>query len=208
MNLNRRCFFKQLGFVSIFLVSMGPTALLTGCNALTDIANWVSVGLSAFQNIIGLLEGTGVINVAAGGEIASIVGIIDTGFTDLRAAIQQYKSTTPAPAGALAKVDAILSLVVTDFQSFMSSLNFNDPSVEKLVTSLAEILLSTLGGFESELPASAAVAQTSFRVGSRELMVKPKHRTRHQFIRDWNHQVSSGGHPELKLPWVVVQGPF
>ena len=95
-----------------------------------------------------------------------------------------------------AKVDTILSLIVKDFQSFLSSINLTDASLEKLVVGLAEILLSTLGGFEALLPASAAASQMTFTIGSHQLTVVPKHRTHHKFVKDWNAEAKAGGHSE------------
>ena len=197
--MNRREFAQRSGSAVLFLMA-GGSALLTGCGVLTDIENWIPVGLQAFQAIISLLEGAGIISIAAGGPIAGLVATITSGFNDLTTAIKQYQAITPPPTGAMANIEAVLNSIVGNFQTFLASINITNSKLTTLVVGMAEIILGTIAGFENLLPTSTAtLLAKGTRVGQAVVPLIPKHRTRRAFKHEWNGLVTASGHPELKL---------
>ena len=99
--MNRRTFTRIASLV-LLLATSGISLFLAGCGVWTDILNWVPVGEAAINSILAVLTGNGVVITPA---IQAIVQLIEAGFAALTAAIKEYQSTTPAPVGALAKVE-------------------------------------------------------------------------------------------------------
>src|ERR1019366_9170300 len=90
-------------------------------------------------------------------NVTIIITAIKAAFDDVTTAVQEYNSITPPPVGALAKVDAALGIVVTDFNNFLASINIQNSSVATVVIGLAEVVLTTISGFIAALPAATAV---------------------------------------------------
>jgi hypothetical protein len=210
-NISRREFnkFSFMGLVSMVFLS-GLSLVTTGCAVAADIANWVPVGINAFQSLLTLLDGlvTPPLQILFQAIIAAMNALVSVA--------KQYDAITPPPTGALANLKAALQLVITNFQSFLQGINFgSNTSLISLVTGLAEMILATISGFEAALPASvakaygASVVPKEFRAGSVQISgisPRPRHKlTRRSFIHDWNALATAGGHKESKLPESLVQ---
>jgi hypothetical protein len=196
MNMTRRDFGKSTG-IGLLGLAVGGSLLTEGCgNIFSEILAWVPVGKAAFQGIINLLEGAGLVNPA----INALVTTILAGFDDLVADIKAYQAIQPPPAGALAKIQEVFSLIVNNFQSLLSQVAANP--IATLIIGLAQIILSTIAGFMGQLPATAKTLQLTgtFRVGRETVSYTAKARTRRQFKKDWNHVAEAGGHKEIDLP--------
>ena len=176
------------------------------CSVWTDIKNWTPVAIQAFNAIISLLEGAGVISITSGGPISTITGDISGGFAVLSPAIDTYLSATPPPTGALQKIEDILTAIVSNFQNFLAAINVPDAKLAALVTGLADVILSTIAGFQAQLPATAATAMRGFKLGNfPHQAITPVHRTRRAFIHQWNTLATNGGHKEIRLPESLIQ---
>lgn len=209
--LTRRAFLK-VGAFAVASARLAPALLLAGlgvgCNVFQDIESWVPTGIDAFNAVLNLLEGSGVITVAAGSPIAAVVGVIFAAFNQLKTDAQQYLATNPPPVGALAKVLDVLQNIGTNFQSFLTAININDPKLSALVTGMVQIILGVVSGFENQLPQTAPT--TAKRIPARLTMgsgaaakvitITPVNKpSKAEFRKQWNTLVTSGGHPELKL---------
>lgn len=166
---------------------LGVAELEVSCNLFNDILNWVPVGEASLNSILSVLTGNGIL-ISPG--MQAIVTLIEGGFNSLTAAIKEYQSTTPAPVGALAKIEAAFTDVVTNFQSFLSGLNVSS-GLLAIVVGLAQVVFSTVTAFMNQLPASSSLKRTlvlgsTVKVGSSTATVVPKLRTRRAFKKDFN----------------------
>jgi hypothetical protein len=177
----------RFGLLSL---AAGTELALTGCNFVQDIINWVPVAENAINSILTILTSNGILISPA---ITAGVSLIETALTDLVAAAKEYESITPAPVGAKAKLEAILQVVADQFSSFVSQLGGIAGVVLTTVVDLVKVLISTIGGFINELPASAAMMA---RLNShQQLSAAPVKRTKRAFKKAWNAQLDvASGH--------------
>jgi hypothetical protein len=193
MNINRRRF---IGKSSLTLIGMriflltGTSLSMVGCNLFTDIENWVPVGIAAVNSILGVLSANGVV---ISGPIQMTVTVLMNALNAVIAAIKEYQSTSPAPAGTLAKVELAVKDVVDQFGAFLNQLNVLPAGLFAIISGLAQVVISTITAFMNELPATSTAAysraiatRTTFRVGSLNVAIVPKKRTIRSFKKDFN----------------------
>lgn len=206
--MNRRSF---LGRTILGLVALSMPVVMTGCNVFNDLLNWIPVGLSAISGILSLLSGGGVV---LGPGITAIIALIQAGLTDLKLAIVEYQSTTPPPAGALAKIDTFLSDLVSNIGNVLSQLPPQPANLITLVIGLFELLLSTIQGFINKVPMAAQQVPKTAAVlkramvgpGGKAIVIAPRtNLSRRAFIHDYNRLAEAGGHSEVKLHESLVQ---
>jgi hypothetical protein len=192
--LTRREFGSGFSRFLLLLAATGPWLWTAGCNVFSDILNWVPVGETALNAILAVLTSNGVLITPA---IQTIVNLIEAGFAALTAGIKEYQSTTPAPVGALAKIETAFKDVVDNFRTFLASLNVSG-GLLGIVIGLGQIIFSTIAAFLNRLPAASSLRRTvsissSERVaGSALVVIVPKDRTRRAFKKDWNHVLDAG----------------
>lgn len=197
--ISRRSFSKTVGAFLLF-VATASAATLTGCNWLTDIENWAPVGLAAFNGIVKLLESAGIISAVAGNPIIAMIGVISAAFSQLEADIAAYKAIQPPPAGAAAKIQATLGIIVTNFQTMLASLDIQNGTLSALVIGLAQIIMSTIAGFQQQVPQVAPTVKiTEIRLRNQVAAVAPHPRSIRQFKKDWNAVAHAGGHKEIAI---------
>lgn len=182
-----------LGVAVLTATAGGATFLLSGCNVFTDIENWVPVGEAALNSILSVLTANGVLIAA---PVQAIVSLIEAGFAALTAAIKEYQSTTPAPIGALAKIETAFKDIADNFTTFLQSLGVSG-GLLGIIVGLGQIIFSTIAGFMNQLPASSSLHRTvtigsTMRVGSTTAPVTPKARTRRVFKKDMNSVLDGG----------------
>lgn len=189
MNLTRR---EAIKTGAILTFSCASLTAMAGCNLETDILNYSHVGKAAFDSVVALLEARGVL--PAGGN--SFTRAVDAAFDAVAAAVAAYQ--TGNGTGTLAEIAAALDAVTGAISTFLSETNIADPPLLSLVLALLQVILETIAGFLTKLPAPPAPPITQFhtRRGD-QLTVQPKLRTVRQFKRDWN--AAAAGHAELQL---------
>jgi hypothetical protein len=211
--LGRREFSKKVG-TWLLLACTTTSALLTeGCNTLNDILAWIPVGLNAFDNIVTLLENVGIINPLAGSAVTALILTIQKGFADLKADIIAYQAITPPPVGALAKIDAILGLIVNNFQQFLNDVNIPDQGLLTLVVGFASLILSTIAGFIGQLPPATSAQLSTVKdrlarpvhVSGRLVSYTPQAHSVRSFKASWNRLAKAGGHAEMQLPVSLLE---
>jgi hypothetical protein len=188
---------------------MGGVVLLEGCSVssvFTDLLNWIPVGEAALNGIVTLLQGAGVIPPG----VSAIVTTIEAAFAQLEADVKLYQSINPPPAGALAKVEAAIEILIQNFQTFLQSINVSDSVLLTTIVGLVQIIMSTIAAFQAQMPASTLGVKThllgaSFRVGANSYTFAPKHRTRRAFKKDWNKVATAGGHPEIEMKLTLLE---
>lgn len=206
--MNRREFGKLSG-IGAFLLATGASILTTGCNALSDLLNWIPVGLQAVTSILNLLNGAGISLPPA---VLTVVELIQVGLGDLKLAIVEYQSTTPPPAGALQKIDTFLAALVSNIGNILSQLPTAPNNVITLVIGLFELLLTTIQGFIASVPVAASLTKTRavfakpFMVRGQAVSLTPRtNLSRRAFIHSFNALTTAGGHKEANLPESLVQ---
>jgi hypothetical protein len=200
-------FFAALGARMLLAGATGGAALfMMGCNVFEDIENWVPVGLAAFQSVVSLLASAGVINPVADAGINLLISAITNAFNQIVADVKAYQAITPAPAGALQKIQATLSIIVQNLQAFLNSINVTDSKLLDTIVGLAQIILSTIAAFENDLVAKGAqpgtmspTRRTHLSHNARTIQIVPQARTVNQFISDFNSTAAAHGHPEVHL---------
>jgi hypothetical protein len=189
--LSRREFVGVAGKGTAALLAVPSLLTMTGCSVVTDILNYIPVGLQAFNTVLGILESAGIISLAGGGAISAIVAAVSKGFSDLQVAIHQYDSAPAADkATFLLKVATVISDLQADIQTFWGDLSIPDPALATIISGLLGVILSTLAGFGASLPVpplSAKAAQA--RALARQVVYTPKRRSVHQFRSDFNAQL-------------------
>jgi hypothetical protein len=198
--MNRRNFTSRISAILLFLLAGGTSLLISGCNVFSDILGWVPVGEAALNSILAVLTGNGVAITPA---IQSIVSLIEAGFAALTAAIKEYQSTTPAPVGALAKVETAFKDIVDNFSTFLQSLNVSG-GLLGIITGLAQIVLSTIAAFVNRLPASTTMKAVSVKasavtIAGSPITVTPKERNKGAFKHDFN-AVLKAAPADVKVP--------
>ena len=184
--------------------TIGVGLSLEGCNLFNDILNWVPVGEASLNSILSILTANGIIIAPA---ISALVTTIEAGFTALTAAIKEYRSVTPPPVGAEAKIQAAFTAVVDNFKTFLSSLSVPG-SIFSVISGIAQVVLSTIAAFENQLPVTTtatATARTSIvgdsvRVSGQVVIITPKHRTRRAYKKDFNAVLDAGVKLGVNIP--------
>jgi hypothetical protein len=184
--LNRRQFATSSirGLLAFAAISASG---LTGCNAITDLENWIPVALTAVSAIVKLL---GPIVPA---PVAAAIVLIQAGFSAILTAIQNYK----AGSGILSDIQNAITAVEAAFASFFQSLSV--PSgLLNTIEGLAGIILSTIAAFANQIGPSPAPLPTA-RVSGNTVSYAPQKRSVSQFKSDWDKMCVQSGHPEARI---------
>ena len=186
-------------------MSAGASILTEGCSesqVMTDIEHWAPVGKTAFDNIVTVLIEANVIPLGVPAK-----ALIDDLFDQLRLDAAAYLAINPPPVGALQNVQATFVTILNNLQAFLAGLNLPIGSLLNLIVMLAQIIFSTIAGFETDLPASMTLLKgtlhgmvgTEIRVSQRSFKVVAQHRTNRSFKKDWNAVARAAGHPKTQI---------
>lgn len=195
--MNRRNFFLYSSVGAI----TGSTVLTTGCwfssNLFTSITKYVGVGLQGFSAIVGILEGAGIINPVAGTAIFALINLVKAGFADLQTAVNNYNA---APAEQkqtlLGKISVAVATLEQSLQEFWSDLQIPNPGLATVIEGLLGVILSTLAGWSSGLPAPVGVQK---RALAKAIVVTPKKRSPSQFKKDFNAIIVQGAYGQYTV---------
>lgn len=196
MTLSRRSLIQQ----SFMFFAASVSVFAYGCNVYDDLENWITVGIASLNSIVVILKANGITPASA--IVNAILGALNA----TRNAIVEYKSTTPPPVGAVAKIETALKDVVDNFTAFLRSLSFGDVGLFSLVSGLLQIVFSTIAGFQNKLPVLALAPQnklsTSMAIAAQVsgVPVVAQHRTVRQFKKDWNAQLDNGPSHDVNVP--------
>jgi|HubBroStandDraft_6_1064221.scaffolds.fasta_scaffold37913_7 hypothetical protein len=162
--IDRRTFNKK----TLLWLSLAATTpfTMTGCNIMQDIVNWEPDGLAAFNGIVTAL---GEFGVVLGPEDLLIVAAVRTLMNNLYTDAKTYLALNPPPATEIAKIEEVLSLISGNIQQFLTQVQVTGGTIISLILAIAQMILSTIGGFISGLPTTAAVTasnRVSVRLGS------------------------------------------
>jgi hypothetical protein len=187
--LTRRAFGKRSILNLAALSSLGSIVSSTGCSVISDLLKYIPVALQAISGVITVLTGGGI-------AIAPIVNLVLTdakaAFADLSADITAYDNAPASDKSTwLGKVSTALSIVEGNIQQFWSDLNIPDAALASIVAGVLGIVVSTLGYFQSQLPAptpspSLTAIQQKRATLTKTITVAAKKRSLSQFKADIN----------------------
>jgi hypothetical protein len=199
MKIDRRGFSKiaaVMGVASLAELSSGWACSLS--SVYNAILQYVPVGLSAVASILAILTGGGVVIAPA---VSLAVSLVNAGFADLKAAVNSYESAPAAnKATLLGKVSTVLASVEANLQAFWSNLSIPDQKLESTVQGLLGVVVTTLLGFGTQLPAPAATPAIAARASLRRTInLPPQKRSVAAFKKDFNAILEQNGLSEHKL---------
>jgi hypothetical protein len=197
--LTRRRFTQYAGTGILSLATFG-SSLIFGCSSsvFDSILAWIPVATKAINGIVSVLG-----SLVPPSALA-IIDLINAALSDLAATIMQYQSdTNPADKnGWLAKIRTILANIITNFQSFLASVNAAGP-IELIVEGLASVVLAALAGFLGQLPSPGmtSLMPHTFHLGIGQPVryTEKYYKSVGQFKSDFNAVADSHGHPEIDL---------
>jgi hypothetical protein len=199
--MNRRNFAGYLlkGAATLGLLStMTIDAACSFGTVFADILKYVGVGLTSFQSVVDLLAGAGIIPIGTGAAIDTIIALIKAGFADLQTEVTAYNNAPAADKTTLeGKISVILANLQTSLQNFWSQLTIPDANLASTVEGLIGVILSTLAGFATQLP--AAPATLTAKLAGKTISYTAKKRTVHQFKNDFNAVLVAHGYKTVKF---------
>lgn len=193
---------------SSLLASIGLLPLLTstGCflsSLYADILKYVPVGLAAFSSVVSILASDGIIGNPIAAAIAAIVALVNKGFADLQTAVNAYEAAPSSQKTTeLMSVSTALSTAEAYIQQFWANLTIPDPQEASLIQGLLGIIVSTLLGFATQLPAVSAATSPALAMRAslaRTIVVTPKKRSVAQFRHDFNALLKGTTHDHATI---------
>jgi hypothetical protein len=183
--VNRREFGKYVGAGALAL-SIGEITMGLSCGNITqDI-------LTAFNSIVGILGGAGII---PGGPI---VGIVSAALQDVIADVAAYDAAPAADKTSIGlKLALAIQLAQAQLQTFYSGLNLTG-ILGGVIEGLISVILSTLAGFLPTLPVPPT-PNPALRMSMslpKQIIYKPQKRTSRQFRSDFNKICTDNGYPK------------
>lgn len=205
--ITRREFGKRTS-LGLLGLAAGGMLLTEGCNFVSDILTWAPVGLAAFNGIVTMLETFGIIS-AANPALGIIVMAVRTGFSDLVQDVQLYESIQPPPQGALAEIQAVLTLIAQNIKDLFSQIVTNFSPVINLIIGLSQLILGTIAAFLNKLGGPTTVSPNGkkislaafyrFEVAGQTVTYVPQSMSLGTFKQDYNKICASQGHYEMYL---------
>jgi hypothetical protein len=201
--LTRREFSQRAGFF-VLLASLGSGVISQiGCDfgsVFSKIKDWIKLGIGSFQSIVDLLAASGVIPMGAGTVIDMAITLVKAAFTDLTNAVTQYENAPADQKSTFAgKLSTMLAVLESTIGTFWADLKIPDTNLSKLIEGLVNIVISTIAGFSTQLPAPAPAAAAKLSAARAVHAVAPVKRSISQFKRDFNALLAQSGHSKYAL---------
>jgi hypothetical protein len=184
MQLTRRKFIGYVGMAA----AVGTSLFTAGCNAITDLKNWIPVALTSVAAIVKLL------GPLVPAPVQATIVLIEDGFSALLTAIQNYQAGT----SVLSDVTNAISAVETAFASFFQSLSVPS-TLLNLIEGLAGIILSTISAFAAQISPASAITKPQAMLGGRQVTYTPVKRSIGKYRSDWDAMCVQAGHPEARI---------
>lgn len=199
---SRRAFAKLCsGFGLTALVS--SLAACTFSSVYADILAYVPAALSAFSVILSILSGAGVSIAPA---VALIVNAVKAALADLQTAVTLWNDAPAAgKATLLGKISTALLVAEETLQEFWTNLDIPDSGLAATISGLLQIILETLMGFQSAIPAAPTVTtESALAIHRRESLrnvvtYTPTRRSLKQFKQVYNAYLVTKGFPQFSI---------
>jgi hypothetical protein len=192
MTFTRRQF-SSLTLLGVVSAWIGSTAASCG-SIYAQIAAYVGVGIQAFQSVVNLLAGAGIVSLPVGTAISAVLSLVKAAWADVQAAIAAYDAAPAASKATLAgKISTALTVVQQEIQQFWSDVKIPDSSLANTVAGLLGLIVSTIAGFLAALPPASTPAVAA-RPLTKTLSITPAKLTVSQFRTKFNAILIAGGH--------------
>lgn len=187
--MNRRKFLSLSG-AFLMLGSVASTVSCITKGIYQQILQYVGLGLQAFQSILDILAGAGVVNPLTAGGIDALIALVKAAFADLQTAVNQYDS---APADQknsfVQKISTALAILQNRLGEFWTNLKIPDQKLALTIQGLIGVIISTIMGFATQLPQPA----TAPKAPPAGIKATPKRLTPSQFKEEFNSILDANG---------------
>jgi hypothetical protein len=189
--MDRREFGKAVG-IGVLAGGLGITTMGLSCNTvLTDIEDYVPIGLNAFNQILTAID------PPLAQSLAPIIADVKSAFADLAADVQSYQN---APAADKAtwklKITEALNIVISNLQQFWNDAHIPNAGLAATIENVLQVILSTLAAF---LPMVGGVLATpNLKQPRRTVKIVPRSKAQlspKQVKADINAAFAKGGLP-------------
>jgi len=198
--MTRRSFAGMFGKAGVILSLGSLISVTTACpawlsNVYADILKYAPVALSAVASVLSILTGNGIVITPA---ISAIIALIKVAISDLQTAVTQYQNApTGQKSGLLGAISEAVTVAESNIQKFWADLTIPDAKLSSLIEGLLGIVVSTLQGFQTQLPAPVTPVATQakmMRAGlSKTIAVTPKVRSVAHFRKEFNALLTQSG---------------
>jgi hypothetical protein len=199
--INRRNFAGTLGKWSLITALLSVTTACPFGSIYKTILEYIPVGLSALAAVLSILTGNG---ITLSPVIQAALDLVKTAFADVQVAVDQYQQSDPAgKATWLGKISEALTVAEANLQKFWADLALPQGKLADLIEGLLGIIISTLMGFQTQLPTSttpiAMQARAMKATLGKAISVPAKVRSAKQFRTDFDMALANGGEGQHKI---------
>jgi hypothetical protein len=182
----------------LLLGTVGVSLPQAGCNIIQDLIDYIPWIIRALNSI------TSILGSFMPGPAGLILSVITGALADLQASLVQYNNDpiVADKANLLAKIKTFLKDIGNNFQLFLNALGPLG-TIPEVIIGIIQIVLSTLGWFNGNLPTSPTVLTLSMpmtlRAPNEIVYITPTKRSLKRFKQDFNGLVIANGHSEQIL---------
>lgn len=188
--MNRR----EFGTLIIVFSALGSSLSCLFSSVYKNIKNYVPFALLAFDRVIQILEEHG---IAVSGLVEAM-NRVKAALADIQSAILAYQeANSDQKPTAIGIIRAALQVARTSLEDFWRSLKIPNAQLAGTIKALLTIIISTLAGFEAQLPMAAGAAPAP-RMG-KEFGSPPKVRTLNEFRDDFNQILRSNDESKFQI---------
>ena len=190
MNLTRREFSKTVP-LGLLALSMAGSLSLEGCSVIGDIQNGLNAAQTGWGLVLAELEKDGILTATN-----PLVAEVNAAFTAAQAAIATYNDSPSTTTKQ--KIAAVLEALSAAIQAFLAAAPISVGPLLTAIVGALSIILSTIAGFLTELPAPTTTPSLVFTTkAGTSVTIVPQKRSVRAFKSAWNGQV--GGYPDMAL---------
>jgi hypothetical protein len=187
MNLTRRQFTVN-GILTAFL-AFTSGLWVAGC---ATLESYIVVAKNAIKGIAAVLSTAGI-------AVPFLTPILAAFDTVASAAVEYDNAPAVDKATTGEKLSVVLQTLIDNVGTFFADLNIPAGSLLSLATGIITLVLSTLAGFATKLPAPVVAARRQAMVSHQAITVAPKIISQKEFKKEVNALAVLYGHPEIVL---------
>jgi hypothetical protein len=183
--ITRRAFVQRSLTGAAVLAVAGQSLVLTACGNLGGEL------LTAFKNILGILEGAGILTANP------LVTAVSAALSEVISALTAYANAPAADKATLGlKLATLIQIANEQLQTFYASLGLTG-TLATVIESLVAVILSTLAGLLPSLPVpTVMVARANL---TKRVPYIPVARSARVFRNDYNTVLTAHGYPKVNF---------
>lgn len=191
--MNRRQFASTI----IVFSALGSSLGCFFSNVYKNIDRYVPLALLAFDRIIEILTEHGI----PVGPLTDSVNRVKAAIADIVTAVLAYREASGDKSTAIAMIRAALQVAQQSLEEFWRKLSIPNPALAGTIRALIGIIMSTLAGFEAQLPTGRVTPQPKPRVAQAEFdwVNSVKLRSISEFREDFNSVLRQNGEEKYAI---------